>query len=104
MRTQKTTTGAEISAARNTYKLQAECCARLESMEIPIPHYSRMSMMMTLEFAHDDCPLDFAALVAADKSNFLHDMLGLWRHVSRETLKIEGFFRPRFALRTAVAA
>ncbi len=77
---------------------QLACCKRLEEMEIPIPHYSRMDMMMTLEFAHEDRPLDFAALLASDKSNFLHDMLGMWRHVSRETNKLEDCFVPRFAL------
>ena len=102
MRTQNTKTGAGNStaaqqAARHTYSLQAKCCERLEAMKLPIPHYSRMDMMMTLDFANEDCAIDFAALLAADNLNFTHDMIGLWRHVSRETLKIENCFRPRFA-------
>lgn len=91
------TTTAKGNSALGIFHLQRECCVRLEGMNLPFPHYSRIDMLMTLEYAHDDCPIDFAALLAADDLNFTHDMVGLWRHVSRETLKIENCFRPRFA-------
>jgi uncharacterized protein DUF6874 len=42
-------------------------------------------------------PLRLHALLAADDFNFIHDIVGIERHLNRETGKIDGFFRPRFS-------
>lgn len=41
-------------------------------------------------------PLRLDDLLAADASNFAHDVVGIRRHINRETGKLEGCFLPRF--------
>lgn len=55
------------------------------------------SIVLNLEFAHRQIPLDAAALLAADDENFAHDILGIRRHMNRRTGELEGCFVPRFA-------
>jgi hypothetical protein len=43
------------------------------------------------------CKLDLAKLLAADDFNFAHDVLGIRRHIDRETGQLMNCFRPRFA-------
>lgn len=46
-------------------------------------------------------PLRLAALLDADDFNFLHDIVGIYRHLDRNTGKLTGFFSPRFTQRVA---
>lgn len=60
----------------------------------------RMSFIMDVSAAdgvNGNSKIDFDAMLAADEFNFLHDALGIVRHMNRETGKLEDFFRPRFA-------
>ena len=82
---------------KETLKTQLECCARLERMGIQPASYSRMDMMMTLEFASQETAIDFAGLAAARNSDFIHDMLGMWAHMDRQTCKLQNCFSPRYA-------
>lgn len=60
----------------------------------------RLEITMDLAACHaNGCPMDFKALVNADDFNFTHDVGGINRHIDRETGKLGGCFRPRFALR-----
>lgn len=43
------------------------------------------------------CELDFERLLAAPLSDFQHDILGIRRHLNRETGYLEDFFLPRYA-------
>lgn len=43
--------------------------------------------------------LDLTALLAADDSNFAHDVFGIRRHLNRDTGELEDFFTPRFSAR-----
>lgn len=43
------------------------------------------------------CPLDLEGLRAADDFNFAHDMLGIDKHINRETGRLMDHFLPRFA-------
>lgn len=62
------------------------------------PDADRLSITMDLCACHaNGCPLDFERLASADDFNLLHDVGGINRHINRDTGKIEGFFRPRFA-------
>ena len=45
------------------------------------------------------CPLKLAELLAAEDFDFSHDMLGIRRHLNRETGKLEDCFLPRYAAR-----
>lgn len=49
-------------------------------------------------------PLRLQELLDADGFNFAHDILGIRRHLNRETGKLEDFFSPRFSRRDRVAA
>lgn len=43
------------------------------------------------------CPMDFAAMLAAGESDFVHDIAGIQRHIDRETGQLRDCFLPRFA-------
>lgn len=57
-------------------------------------------LRMDLSACHaNGCPLDFERLAEADDFNLLHDVVGITRHISRETGQLTGHFMPRFRLR-----
>ena len=41
--------------------------------------------------------LDLKALLAADKQNFSHDVVGIIQNMDRETGKLKEFFEPRYS-------
>ena len=55
----------------------------------------KLDLMMDLEAAHGDIPLDFARLEGFGDGDFGHDITGIQRHLNRETKRIEDFFVPR---------
>lgn len=60
----------------------------------------RMGVQMDLTACHaNGCPLRLAELLAADNFNFVHDVIGIWRHLNRETGRLEDLFSPRFRQR-----
>ena len=57
-----------------------------------------ISVMMDLAAANGDNgnpPLDLDKLLAFDDFSFLHDVVGIVRHMNRETGKLDGRFMPR---------
>lgn len=62
--------------------------------------YDRVDCMMDITATHaNGCRLDLAKLLNADDFNFSHDVFGIYRHINRETGRLERFFIPRFASR-----
>jgi len=59
--------------------------------------YDYGDAFMDIEACHAGCPLKLDALLAADDFNFSHDVMGIRRHLDRETGKLEDHFLPRFA-------
>lgn len=59
----------------------------------------RMDVAMDLSAVHATRPLRLAELANADDFNFAHDMVGIARHLDRETGELGGCFVPRFARR-----
>lgn len=60
--------------------------------------YDRVSILMDISATHcNGCPLDLEALLKADDPNFFHDIFGIYRHINRQTGKLEACFVPRFA-------
>lgn len=63
--------------------------------------YPVLEASMDLEAAHHACPLQLRemvdALQTAHKGDVVHDLLGIRRHLNRESGKLEGFFTPRYA-------
>lgn len=49
------------------------------------------------------CPLDLEKLLNAGEFDFTHDVLGIRRHVSRETGEMQNCFVPRCAVREVAA-
>lgn len=57
----------------------------------------KLDVMMDIEHAHDDTPLDLEKFANFDDGNFAHDMLGIRRHMNRQTGELEDCFLPRCA-------
>lgn len=63
-----------------------------------------LSIHMDLTACHaNGCPLDLKRLLAADDFNFSHDVLGIERHMCRDTGQLKDHFLPRFASKTQEA-
>lgn len=58
----------------------------------------KLAMAMDITATHlNGTPLDLAALLAADGFDFLHDIVGICRHIDRRTGKLGDCFYPRYA-------
>lgn len=64
-------------------------------------HYTVLEASMDLEAAHASCPLQLKTMVeqldGPHKSDVVHDLLGIRRHLNRQTGQLEDHFIPRFA-------
>lgn len=58
--------------------------------------FDRISLLMDMEEAHKQFDLRLEDLLNADDFNFAHDVVGIQKHIDRET-KDFNFFLPRFA-------
>ena len=58
----------------------------------------RLSLMMDIECAHNQYPLDLNGLLNANESDFFHDIIGIRNNINRKNGKIENCFVPRYAL------
>jgi hypothetical protein len=60
--------------------------------------FSREGVLMDLIATHNhSCTLDLAKLAAAPDVDLVHDVMGIRRHLNRETAQLEGHFLPRCA-------
>ena len=59
----------------------------------------KLDVMMDIEYAHEDVPMDLDQFLAFDNGNFNHDFVGIRKHMDRIGLKLGGCFVPRCALR-----
>ncbi len=66
------------------------------ALELHIPR-KRMDLIMDLEAAHNACPLLLGDLLAADSSDFIHDVSGIIRYLDRDTGALTECFLPRYA-------
>ncbi len=57
----------------------------------------KLSVFMDIDNANHVCPLDLDKLEAFDDGNFAHDIIGIYRHLNRETQQLENYFTPRCA-------
>ena len=58
---------------------------------------NQMTLLMDLEFANEEMPIDFNALLNADSANFAHDIVGIQMNFNRRTKKMDNLFVPRYA-------
>ncbi len=65
--------------------------------------YGYRTLLMDLDACNSNgTPMDFEKLLAAPEFDFMHDILGIRRHMDRETGKLKDFFLPRCTARKAV--
>lgn len=94
-----------VEFSRNIQQIGA-ACDRYEAMWGNKRGYQRMNLVMDLSAAdgvNGNDPIDWDRLLSADDFNFMHDIVGISRHMDHETGQIGDFFRPRFTKR-AIAA
>lgn len=61
---------------------------------------SRLTTQMDLTAVHCNCGgLRLTELLEAEKSDFIHDIAGITRHLDRDTITLTDCFVPRFASR-----
>lgn len=57
------------------------------------------TLIMDLSACHSNgCPLHLSRLLDANELDFVHDIVGIHRHINRKTGQLEGAFLPRFAV------
>lgn len=58
----------------------------------------RIELLMDIEACHcNGNPLRLDELVKAEESDFIHDIMGIQRHIDRTTGQLKDFFSPRFS-------
>ena len=76
---------------------RASAKAHEAGLLISVQHF-----MMDIAAVHcNGTPLKLMSLRDADDFNFVHDVFGIYRHLNRQTGKLEDCFVPRFAARVA---
>lgn len=61
----------------------------------------RLALTMDLSASHaNGTPIDFQKMLDAPAVDFAHDILGIQRHLNRQTGKLENCFVPRCAKRS----
>lgn len=60
----------------------------------------KMTAVMDIESAHQDCPMNLERFLEADNFNFAHDFFGIRRHLDRTEYPgtLTDCFVPRFAI------
>ena len=60
--------------------------------------YDQMTAVMDIDATHNNgCPLKLAELLAADDTDFAHDVFGIRANLDRKTGKLMNCFVPRYA-------
>jgi hypothetical protein len=88
-------TEKNFEATREEIDLMSKIAARAVA-ELDHPD-SQLHIIMDLNVAHNDIPLDFERLLEFPKFDFSHDIYGIRQHLNRDTGKIEDCFLPRCA-------
>ena len=60
----------------------------------------KLDLMMDIEYANDETPLDLEKFLAFDDGNFAHDIIGIYENFNRETLTMDNSFSPRCTARS----
>lgn len=83
-----------FEASRTEYKF-ANKIARRAAYELGAD-YTQIEMDVVA--CHmNGCPLDLKRLLAAEDGEFAHDILGIRRHIDRDTGELRNCFVPRFS-------
>lgn len=64
-----------------------------------VKNVKRRYILLDLQACHfHACRLDLDAMIRASNYDFMHDIMGINRHLDRDTLKLKDCFLPRFAV------
>lgn len=77
------------------FKAIVAIAKRAEEMNLLM--FDRMTLIMDLEHAALEFDLRLDDFLNADKFNFAHDIVGIQKHMNRQTKKMENIFVPRYA-------
>lgn len=90
----------KFSNTRTEFELGAAIAKRAVALADRLGlHYPHHVAVMDIDVCHaNGCPLDLAGLLNASPADFAHDVLGIRRHLNRETGELGGCFVPRYAL------
>jgi hypothetical protein len=84
-----------FTATRDELELIAAIARRASDIN---PSLSTASVAMALEACHcAGCRLDLKRMLNASDGQLMHDVLGVMTHLDRDTGRLGGCFRPRFA-------
>ena len=72
--------------------------AKRAIVELDFSPSQQMDLMMDIEFAHEENPIEIDQLLEADIGNFAHDIHGIYRNFNRTTKSMENYFVPRYAM------
>src|SRR5688572_27000674 len=91
----------KFESSRAEMDLMSQIVDRARPMleEINGPNwYPTHEILMDLDACNSNgCPIDLERLLAFDSRDFFHDVLGIRRHINRETGQLENCFMPRCA-------
>lgn len=59
---------------------------------------AKLDVMMDIEFAHEDTPMDLQQFLQFNSANFAHDFIGIYKYLDRDTKKLTEYFLPRCSL------
>lgn len=88
----------------NTSREEAEITIKIARRASKLAHslgieYSTLEADMDITATHSNgTPMKLAELLAANDSNFSHDVFGIRRHINRRTGRLENCFLPRYAV------
>jgi len=64
-----------------------------------LPEVDHLELNMDITATHaNGCPLKLQELLEAPEFDFVHDVVGIRRHINRQTGQLEDFFLPRYAV------
>ena len=66
--------------------------------ELDFSPSQHMDLMMDIEFAHEENPIEIDQLLEADIGNFAHDIYGIYKNFNRTTKRMDNCFLPRHAM------
>ena len=72
--------------------------AKRAIVELDFLPAQQMDLMMDIEFAHEESPIEIDQLLEADIGNFAHDIYGIYQNFNRTTKSMENCFVPRYAM------
>ena len=87
-----------IDAAKEVMAL-GDIAKRYNSMRVAkgFKELDQMELVMDLDYAHQDVPLDIAGLLAASDKDFTRDVMGIILNLDRVNKVLQNSYVPKFA-------